>query len=261
MPSMDEKHIAQFESKLERLVEGAFIGVFGRRLNAHDIAVKLARSMENALRYDTGDDLRPVAPDTYIIYLHPDVQAQLIKWRPSLTTTLRDHLIDLAGQTGYRLIDKPLVKILADPTLTPADLTIHADHSALSENSTAAMQHIPKETAKAITNNPHLIINGTRNIKLIDPIINIGRSSENHIVIDDPFLSRHHLQMRLRSGTYILFDVHSRGGTFVNDVRVTQHRLQAGDVIRAGETRIVYVADEKPNIRATGTTDSLNPVD
>ena len=91
--------------------------------------------------------------------------------------------------------------------------------------------------------NPQLIVNGETAIPLNSPIINIGRSRDNHIVLNDPYISRHHVQLRLRFGVYTLFDTQSQGGVLVNDVVVREHRLQPGDVIRIGKTQLVYFED------------------
>ena len=38
MPSMNDQHIARLEAQLERLVEGAFSQLFGKKFRAQDIA-------------------------------------------------------------------------------------------------------------------------------------------------------------------------------------------------------------------------------
>jgi pSer/pThr/pTyr-binding forkhead associated (FHA) protein len=92
----------------------------------------------------------------------------------------------------------------------------------------------------AAPKNPQLIINGEQTVPLTDQIVNIGRSRDNQIVLNDPYASRHHIQLRLRFGVYTLFDTQSQGGVYVNDVIVREHRLQPGDVIRLGKTQMVY---------------------
>jgi pSer/pThr/pTyr-binding forkhead associated (FHA) protein len=104
--------------------------------------------------------------------------------------------------------------------------------------------------------NPQLIINGQDTYPLKEPLINIGRSRDNHIVLDDPYSSRHHAQLRLRFGVYTLFDTQSQGGIMVNDVIVREHRLQAGDVIKLGKTQMVYLEDS-PHLQ----TETVDPID
>jgi pSer/pThr/pTyr-binding forkhead associated (FHA) protein len=65
-------------------------------------------------------------------------------------------------------------------------------------------------------------------------MINIGRSKENNIVIDNIAISRKHAQIEFKEGTgYVLRDLHSSNGTFLNGVQidVNDHELSDGDVI------------------------------
>ncbi|MBZ0288066.1 MAG: FHA domain-containing protein, partial [Anaerolineae bacterium] len=85
----------------------------------------------------------------------------------------------------------------------------------------------------------------------------IGRSHENDVILDDQHVSRFHAQVRLRFGHYVIFDADSASGTFVNDVRVREHRLQTGDVIRIGGTSLVYMQDDT---QVSGDTAILNNI-
>lgn len=51
-------------------------------------------------------------------------------------------------------------------------------------------------------------------------VISIGRVSDNDIVINDPLVSRHHLQIAKEGGRYWVVDLGSTNGTYVNGVRV-----------------------------------------
>ena len=75
-----------------------------------------------------------------------------------------------------------------------------------------------------------------KEFKLPQGEISIGRESNNIIVVDDRGLSRRHARMRYFAGSYILVDLGSTNGTFVNDTRlVGEHALKAGDRINLGE--------------------------
>ena len=45
---MNHQHIARLEAQLEQIIEGAFVNLFGKRIQAQDIALKLVRAMEDA---------------------------------------------------------------------------------------------------------------------------------------------------------------------------------------------------------------------
>jgi hypothetical protein len=257
---MNDKHIAQFETHLERLVEGAFTRLFRRQLSVHDLAMKLARSMDDALRYQPGE--RPLAPDTYIIHLHPDAKQQLEPHHTGLTDTLGEHLVELATQSGYRIHSRPTVQLKADDSLNRASVVIMAHHQRRKTDSTAVMQAIRTPDKQAAPRAPQFIINGSREVPIDKPVMNIGRGTENDIIIDDVYVSRHHLQIRLRSGVYTLFDVDSRSGTTVNNVSVSEHSLQPGDVIQIGDTQLIYTTEaSRSEHHSPGTTQEMDVVD
>lgn len=256
MVSMNDKQIARLEAQLERLVENVFTSLFRKSVTAHDIAVKIARAMDTQLQPAQGDDVRPIAPDQYTISLNRAVCDHLMKTRPNLASLLSQHVLELATQTGYRLMIAPRVGIVPHDGLDTDDLLVEAVHSEEAQAGTALMQPV-RVSPSLPAPNAYLVI-GERTIPLTQSLINIGRSTDNHIVLEDQFVSRHHIQLRLRFGVYTLFDVESRSGTYVNNVLLNEHRLQSGDVIHIGRTQLVYMIDSG-RVSLT-TTDHVPPV-
>jgi pSer/pThr/pTyr-binding forkhead associated (FHA) protein len=74
-------------------------------------------------------------------------------------------------------------------------------------------------------------------------VVSIGRRFDNHIILDDSRVSRAHAQLRLRFGHYVVYDLSSTGGTFVNDKRVEECVLRPGDVISLGGVTMIYGED------------------
>ncbi len=258
---MNQEQIARFEANIERLVESAFANFFGNKIRAQDIALQLARAMEDTLSPATSGDARPIAPDRYIIALNPQVHHHLTQRQPALPQTLGQHLVMLAMQSGYRLTNIPIIMFVSDPTLERGRLHVQADHTDRPENSTAGIQRVVVATVpRSVSIAASLMINTERLIPLATEIVNVGRHLDNDIILDDPFVSRHHLQLRRRAGVYLLFDVQSNGGTYVNGVRVKEHQLQTGDVIQVGKTQMVYVEDGSDEESHLAQTDSLDPV-
>jgi serine phosphatase RsbU (regulator of sigma subunit)/pSer/pThr/pTyr-binding forkhead associated (FHA) protein len=62
----------------------------------------------------------------------------------------------------------------------------------------------------------------------------VGRGPLNHVVLDDPRISRQHAKVSPESGGHIVYDLNSANGTFVNEVSVKRKRLEANDVVRFG---------------------------
>ena len=71
--------------------------------------------------------------------------------------------------------------------------------------------------------------------------INIGRDSANEIAVNDAEVSRRHSRLSFQGGKYVLEDMGSTNGTFVNGQRLTGPRvLKSGEVVSLGE-QIVFV--------------------
>jgi hypothetical protein len=69
----------------------------------------------------------------------------------------------------------------------------------------------------------------------IQDIVALGRRDDNDVVIDSPQISRRHASLSWEEDTFVLRDLGSANGTFLNAVRVTEpHALREGDVIGLG---------------------------
>lgn len=255
---MNEQPIAHLESQLERLVEGAFTHLFGRHTRAQDLAVELARAMQESAASGTKSDPRPVAPDHYQIRMNAQSRNHLLQRQPALLERLSDHLLELATNLGYRVIRTPTIELIDDDSLGKSAFKASARHTQHKNSTTAVMKRvdIPVYAKPA---NPQLVFKGRPAIDLLDDVINVGRGHDNQIVVDDRAVSRHHLQLRLRFGRYTLFDTESRGGTWVNNVPIREHTLQNGDVIQIGNTQCVYLEDHPLSETQTSTSEPVAP--
>jgi pSer/pThr/pTyr-binding forkhead associated (FHA) protein len=73
--------------------------------------------------------------------------------------------------------------------------------------------------------------------------LTIGRDSTNGVAINDPEVSRKHARLSFQGGKYVLEDLGSTNGTFVNGQRLAGPIvLKAGDVVSLGE-QIVLMYD------------------
>jgi pSer/pThr/pTyr-binding forkhead associated (FHA) protein len=70
--------------------------------------------------------------------------------------------------------------------------------------------------------------------------ISIGRLPDNNVVIDNPAVSGRHARVYREGNHYVLEDLKSTNGTFVNDKPVARHTLLEGDVVLVGKHTIVF---------------------
>ena len=165
-------------------------------------------------------------------------------WQESLPLldTIAETLKTSWEEQGYPVKSKPVIQLLQSADLSNTEIKVETDY-AIEENTSrqTALQkinHVSKD--EAIPKDACLILTDKETFYLNKPIINLGRHSNNDIVLSDPMVSRHHLQLRADKGRYIIFDLGSRGGTSVNGFPANKVALKPGDVLQLGMTKLIY---------------------
>ena len=254
---MDRNRFTRFEERVRSLVEGSFARLFSGRVQPREVAVALARAMEeSAVLHESG---RTLAPNRYAVHLHPDECTLLLEAQPDLAAMLADHLMSLASDSGLWLDTPPDVSLVPDGKIQAHTVAVFADMRHDERQSTQVMRPV-KATGSTSERSKQLppaflIVDGNRYVALDRSVINIGRRRDNMIVLDDPRVSRQHCQLRFRFGAFVLYDLGSRGGTFVNEERVTECVLKPGDVISLAGVPLVYMVED------TTTGQFTRPVD
>ena len=67
--------------------------------------------------------------------------------------------------------------------------------------------------------------------------------------VEDPQVSASHCQIQVVEEAYILFDMNSRNGTYVNEEKIRKKILCAEDQVRIGQTRFVFRLESEPKAR------------
>lgn len=81
----------------------------------------------------------------------------------------------------------------------------------------------------------------TRTLALRDELTAFGRETTCQVQLGDEKLSRKHCRIERKRGSYVLVDLSSKNGTYVNGVAVFPSRvLKDGDEIKLGEVRVIF---------------------
>jgi len=83
-----------------------------------------------------------------------------------------------------------------------------------------------------------------RRFEFDDTTMGIGRGGANPVQLFDTEVSRYHAEVRREEGEYLLVDLGSSNGTFLNGHQVDRKRLQNGDRVELGRTRLIYLDNE-----------------
>ncbi len=77
-------------------------------------------------------------------------------------------------------------------------------------------------------------------VPLNEEVTTIGSVAGNTVVLSDPAVSRKHLGIRRVGGKYELADLGSTNGVYVNGHRMGKKMLVSGDIMRVGNTEMVF---------------------
>jgi hypothetical protein len=69
----------------------------------------------------------------------------------------------------------------------------------------------------------------------------IGRGEGSDIIINDPETSRKHCAIDIYENKFVIRDLESTNGTYINDTRIKEDLLKEGDRIRIGNTLLTFV--------------------
>src|SRR5258708_4161682 len=87
------------------------------------------------------------------------------------------------------------------------------------------------------------VIDGVDKGRLYENIatpLTVGRKEGNAIRLNDERVSRVHAKIHEERGHFVLTDLNSMNGTYVNDQPVRTHVLRAGDQVAIGRTKLVF---------------------
>src|SRR6266700_6380567 len=91
------------------------------------------------------------------------------------------------------------------------------------------------------------------------PVVNIGRADYNDLVVPDPSVSTSHAKLQRREGVWVLVDLDSTNGTFVDGEQVKgEAPLAPGATVRLGDVQLVFEpSDDALSIAKGGGTQML----
>jgi hypothetical protein len=243
--------LLRIEKWLRNLIEEALGGILQTRSQSQLIARSLFDAMQSGV--ELIDDGRILAPDRMILYLHPADARRLREKSPDLPDRLLDGIRDDVRMRGFLFIHPPTVTLIEDRNLPENGVRVEASISPQDLDETEEMIGPPGPQTGSPPAGAFIIVDGKRHVVLSKAAITVGRRQDNDLILDDPRVSRIHAQLRVKDGKFTLFDLGSSQGTRVNNRKVTQHILQAGDVIRVGSTRLVYGEDPPDSADETPT--------
>jgi hypothetical protein len=236
----------RFEQRLEQVVTGAFARAFRSAVQPMEIAAALQREVDNSAQILSRN--RRIAPNDFTIDLSPTDYDRLATYGDALSSELAAMLHEHAQEQGYIFAGPIRMSFHRVDDLTTGRFRVRS--SALAQVTPAAGQAAGDTAVREAS--AYLDIAGTRH-PLLEPGLVIGRGSGSDVRVDDPGVSRRHVEIRVQmaaDGPHVsLVDLGSTNGTLVAGHRVQHAVLGDGSIVQIGATRIeVHVLGSEPKI-------------
>jgi len=251
-----KSQLEKLEARIQELVEVRMVELLPGRKIENEVARQLATAMQVNTRDVEG---KKIAPSLYTLATPPGESGP---WQDALILdTLKESLQIVGQEAGLEFAAPLTLSVATDPELAPGQVHIIASHNVETIGPTDNMpgRESAEPDEKHVPENAFLIVDGRKVFPLKDSVVNIGRRLENQLVVDDPRVSRTHAQLRAIKGRYVIFDLNSTGGTFINGQRASQSALYPGDVISLGGVTLIFGQDNpppRPDLKETGP---INP--
>ena len=184
-----------------------------------------------------------IAPSQYVIKLNPSVQKNQKEIDDILSRMLRT-IKQVALENEITFTQDPSIEIGFDPLVNSTSFQVDVVEKHGIEDTARMVLEVPPSLGKdhgTIPKKYVLKINDEEFYALTQMTINIGRHPDNQLVIPDPRVSRHHAQLRMTENHFVLSDLRSTGGTYINGEKITQQELIPGDIISLAGFPLIFI--------------------
>jgi hypothetical protein len=251
--------LARFERLMQQAVEGSVRRVFATTIQPVQLAKAAARAMEQSQAIGV---YGPQVPNAYRLRLAPSDLARFADYSATLSHELSRYLADYARERGLRPIAEPRVELVEDTTLRVG--SIHAEARfvdlapALQSEVETAIEGtrqlrladlasaqsavmVPAAAADAIL----WLLDGSGERYALEPqagIVRVGRGVDNDLVLDNQRVSRYHAHLRWMGSNWLVYDLDSTNGTWIDQHRVLSAQPQVlghGSTLKLGDHELV----------------------
>ena len=227
--------LQRFENKLEQMISGVFARTFRSAVQPVEIVSALNREVDNSAQILSRD--RRLVPNDFHVELSEADHQRLEGLGPQLPRELTEMLREHAAQQSYVFTGPVSVTLETSDDLTTGRFRVRS--KAIASSSLAGGDPSDTQVRRATAT---LELNG-EHLPLAPPGIVIGRGNDADLRIDDPGVSRKHIEIRVEEPPdaraeprITVHDLGSTNGMSVNGKRVEKATLADGATIRIGNT-------------------------
>ncbi len=217
--------LQRFEHKLEQLVSGAFARAFRSAVQPVEIAAALQRECDNNAQILSRD--RRLVPNTFHVELSGVDLERLKGYDEAMGRELIDQLKGHADAQGYVFTGPVSVDFETAEDLTTGRFRIRS----LAEAS------VIDNDQRTRTRSVHAVleVNGVTH-PLRAPGLVVGRGTEADLRVNDPGVSRQHVEFVVNGNDVEVVDLGSTNGMLVNGAKVSRAATRDGTEVKIGRT-------------------------
>ena len=214
--------LKRIEQKLEKLVEGTFTRVFPSSVKPIELGKRIRRVLED--KKTIGVQGQIIIPNRYVISLSPKDLENIESIQESIQREISSSIRDHANDENYHFQGTLTVEIFSNSSLKTGSIEVDG---------------LFEENKGGFPPGSLIDENGERLI-ITEQKLSIGRDTKSTMQVVDVEVSRNHAEIRLLNTSFVLIDLQSTNGTFVNGQRVQEHTLQNFDQIKIGSTILLF---------------------
>jgi hypothetical protein len=226
--------LQRFEQRLEQLISGVFARTFRSAVQPVEISSALAREADNSAQILSRD--RRIIPNEFHVELSQADHERLVGLGATLEQELIAMLKEHAATQSYVFTGPVTITLESADDLTTGRFRVRS--KAVARVSQAGPDPSETQVRRAAAT---LEINGER-LPLAPPGIVVGRGNDADLRVNDPGVSRRHVEFRVSedaSGPRVsVHDLGSTNGVLVNGKRIESATLTDGAEIRIGNTTL-----------------------
>ena len=226
--------LQRFEQRLETVISGVFARAFRSAVQPVEIAAALQRECDNNAQILSRD--RRLVPNTFHVELSAVDLERLHGYDDAMGRDLIDQLKDHADSQGYVFTGPVTVDFETADDLTTGRFRIRSHAEAqVTDND----QRTRTRAARAVRE-----VNGTRH-PLRAPGLVVGRGTEADLRINDPGVSRRHIEFMVHGEDLEVVDLGSTNGMLVDGAKVGRAGLRDGTEVKIGHTTMTVRVTEE----------------
>ncbi|NPC98807.1 FHA domain-containing protein [Nocardioides sp. zg-DK7169] len=236
--------LQRFEQRLEEMISGAFARAFRSAVQPVEIAAALQRECDNNAQILSRE--RRLVPNDFHVELAGSDLERLAPYDSAMAEELVAQVQQHAREQGYSFPGPITLSFEEAEDLTTGRFRVRGRVQAKVTGHASPTQ---VRRARAF-----LEVNGTRQ-PLQAPGVVVGRGTDADVRINDPGVSRRHIEFRVGEdagrAADLRIEVHDLGSTngmLVDGQKVPRARLHDGSVVRIGTTTLTVRVVEEDHV-------------